>query len=242
MGPGGPFRARDQQLGGTLGLFTAIFVAGGGVIVALLLAVGNLLGFLRLRRSAVAPAVGSVARRIVSEPFAWGALLVTAALFLPWVTGSTLGVKLPGSAFGLPWVRWILLIPTIATWLLATATVIRPFGVARVGTAVVFFVTTVLGGVALVLAATAQRLSRYTTVADTILRGVDRARILAPIVRVGPGEIIYLAAGVVAGGWSLVKVVRAGLGPSFQAPAATETRREWAQPPQPSPGTVGHDI
>lgn len=242
MCPGGPFRAAERQLVGTLGFFTAIFVAGGGELVALLLAIGHLLGFLRLRRSAVAPAVGSVVRRIVSEPFAWGALVVTAALFLPWVTGSAVGVKLPGSAFGLPWVRWILLIPTLVAWLLAAATVIRPFGVVRVVTAVVFFVTTVLGGVALVLAAAAQRLSRYTTVADTILRGVDRSHILAPVVRVGPGEIIYLAAGVVAGGWSLVRVVRAGLGPSFQAPAATEACRDGVRPSQPSPGTVGHDI
>lgn len=225
-----------------MGLVTAVFVAGGGVIFALLLAVGHLLGFLRLRRNAVTPKGATVVRRIVSEPFAWAALLATAALFLPWVTGSTVGVKLPGSAFGLPWVRWILVIPTLATWPLATATVIRPFGVARVATSVVFFVTTVLGAVALVLAAAAQRLSRYTTVADTILRGVDRAHVLALVVRVGPGELIYLAAGVMAGGWSLVRVVRAGSGPSFRAPAATETRREGVQPAQPSTGTVGHDI
>jgi hypothetical protein len=60
-----------------------------------------------------------------------------------------------------------------------------------------FAFTTMLGSALMVLAAMAERLSRYTLVLDTLLRGIGQASNFVPVVRVGPGEIVFMLTSLV---------------------------------------------
>lgn len=54
-------------------------------------------------------------RAIAKGPILWITVVLLVSLFIPWISGSVVGVQLPHTLFGLPWVRWIVAIPALVT-------------------------------------------------------------------------------------------------------------------------------
>jgi hypothetical protein len=140
----------------------------------------------------------SLGRSIVDallDPVTWGAVLLVGATALPWVSGSVVGVKLPPTLWDLPWARWIIGIPALAVMVVAILGAHRRSAVVKVVTAALFGLCTGLGGIALVLVALAERASRYTFLADTVLRGFHNLDALLPVVRTGAGPLVFIIGG-----------------------------------------------
>lgn len=142
-------------------------------------------------------------RRRFGYPRQWPAptiavlLLLVGATFLPWVTGSAVGVSLPGTVWGLPWIRWFVVIPVLSFGLLLSVGLVLHRGFVRVLTALALLTCAVVAAGVLVLAAFAQHISRLTFLSDTLLRVLRNRPDLLPVVRVGPGSILFLISAAV---------------------------------------------
>jgi hypothetical protein len=182
-----------------MGITGALILAIGASVAALAAVAVGLGLLIRSRvesREAALPKARQGWRGLVRRPDAWAVAILYVSLALPWITGSVVGLSLPGSVFALPWVRWFVLIPVaVSTGLFVVSLRLTFVGLALIRTAL-YSAMTILGSLFLVLAAVAQRLSRYGVVLDTVMRGVNHASVLVPVIRVGPGEIVFLGAGL----------------------------------------------
>lgn len=150
-------------------------------------------------------------RSAVRKPIVWISILLVTSLFIPWLTGSVVGVHIPGSLFSLPWVRWWILLTALPTIAFAGATICSPHFHLRIALLFAYALVVGEGCAFLLLAAIAQRVTEVGVIADTLLRGFHSATRIIPVVRVGPGELLYLWSGVL-GAVSLV------IGPREKSP------------------------
>jgi hypothetical protein len=138
--------------------------------------------------------IRSRATHAAKNPTSWAIALMLVSLAIPWLSGSVAGISVPRSVFGIPWLSIFILIPivlVVVTFLLAEITFQTWI---RFSLTFFFALCTVIGGFALTVAALAQRLSHYSLMLDTLLRGVSRASTLLPAVRVGFGALVFTLA------------------------------------------------
>jgi hypothetical protein len=134
--------------------------------------------------------------RAIRDPAIWSCLVLVGSLALPWVRGSVAGIYLPRSIFSYPWISWVVVLPTLIVIITLLASQIFNSRWVRLGLTFGFFMSTILGALVLILAAAAQKVSHYSLVLDTLLRGVGHASVLLPALRVGPGVILFTLIGV----------------------------------------------
>jgi hypothetical protein len=182
-----------------VGLEVSVALAAGAVIAAAVGLVVCVVAAIRQHRSgSPAWAATSLWRGKARSFSAAAALVLLVATFTPWVFGSAVGVALPSTVWGLPWARWIFGLPALVAAAMVVLGPWESFGWLRVMTGVVLGGCAGLGGSAMILVAAASDASKSTFVADTLLRGLDHAHTLAPVVRTGVGAPIYTFASVIA--------------------------------------------
>lgn len=175
-------------------------------------------------------ATATLWRGKIRSASAAAAVVLLVGTFTPWVFGSAVGVALPSTLWGLPWARWIFGLPALVAVALVVLGPWESIGWLRVLTGVTLAGCAALGGLAMILVAAASDASKSTFVADTLLRGLDHAHTLAPVVRTGVGAPIYTFAAVIAV-WTVALNARLGrtatapaLDPVFDAPDAPATK------------------
>ena len=205
-----------------MGVYASCLFAAGFGIVALTGFMVSCVTVLRHRAWTDVPAPGRsvwlVVRTRLMNFAALSAAVVFLSTFAPWVTGSAVGVPLPSTVWGLPWVRWIVVMPAACALVFAWMTPGMRSSFGSMLAATSFVVCSLVGSVAIVVVALAQRASRLTFVADTVLRGVDHAHLLAPVVRPGVGAPLYTAAAAV-GAWAIPRRLRTDGRSSAPVPA-----------------------
>lgn len=153
------------------------------------------LALLIRRRARSAPAVAPARFRRPTTQIALGATaLMMISTVLPWISGSTLGVALPTTLWGIPWVRWIILIPTILT---AVVVGVVPHERSLVGqwcASTLAACSAAAGTVVFFLISVAQRASTWTTVISDLVAQVDPNEHVAVTVRAGLGSFLFLPA------------------------------------------------
>jgi hypothetical protein len=130
------------------------------------------------------------------------ALLLLITMFLPWVSGRVAGLPLPSTAWGLPWVRWIVFVPALLALVVCAPVTARRPVLLSVLCSTTFGVCVVLGALATVVAALATDAGHLTLVARTLLRGVPQAATYLPTLHAGAGPIIYTVLAL-TGIWSV---------------------------------------
>jgi hypothetical protein len=126
-------------------------------------------------------AFGPRLRAKMSDVPVLASVVLLASTLTPWVTGSVEGFPLPGTAWGLPWVRWLVAIPAVAAAVAAWTTPHRRVAGFTLLTGGLFLVCTVIGSVLMELTVLAQ--SASTLVAHTLLRGTQQVDLLVPLIR-----------------------------------------------------------
>lgn len=137
-------------------------------------------------------------RRKVRDLSALAGGVLLASTFTPWVTGLADGVPLPGTAWGLPWIRWLIAIPAVAAAAAAWVVPHRRVAGFTLLTAGLFLICTVIGSVLLEMTVLAQGASTFA--AETLLRGTKQVELLVPFLK-GTNQVDLL-----------VPVVRGGIG------------------------------
>jgi len=125
-------------------------------------------------------------------------LVLVASMSIPWISGSVVGVPLPSTAWGLPWVRWVVAVPAVLATTSALASPNRRAPGFALLTAALFLVCAAVGSLLFELAILAQTASRATLVADTLLRGTKNTDFLIPVVREGVGAPVFTVASIAA--------------------------------------------
>lgn len=213
-----------------MGLGVSVALAALAVIVAAVGLGACVVAAVRQHRSdSSASASASIWRGKIRSFAAVATVVLLVGTFTPWVFGSAVGVSLPSTLWGLPWARWIFGLPALVAIALVVLSPWESVGWLRVVTGVALAGCSGLGALAMILVAGASDASRSSFVADTILRGIDHAHTLLPVVRTGIGAPIYTFAAVIAV-WTVALDARFGraiatptVDPVFEAPVNTAT-------------------
>lgn len=157
---------------------------------------------IRRHRSCMAADGRRRLRRPTTQIALAAVLVMLVSTALPWLSGSTLGVQLPSTLWGIPWVRWVVLVPTV---LAALGTALLPherFAAAQLCAATFTACSVAVGAVVFFLIAAAQRTSTWATamthVAGEVVSQVDPSHHVTLLIRAGVGSFLYVPAALVA--------------------------------------------
>lgn len=145
-----------------------------------------------------APALDPRAR-LVSIATDWpkvAAAVVLISTMAPWISGSAVGVQLPQTLWGLPWVRWPIGIAAVLVVVLVWVAPYQRSAPASIATAAAFMVCVVFGTAMFLVTVLAESASRYTFQADMYLRSFGMDSDVLPVVREGLGAPLFTLAAV----------------------------------------------
>lgn len=135
-------------------------------------------------------------RSILSDWPKAAAAVVLLSTFVPWISGSAVGVALPETLWELPWVRWAVGLPAVLVTTLVWVTPHRRVAAANAATTASFMACTVVGTAVFLTTVFAESTSRYTFQFDTALRAIGLEEHVLPVVRGGIGAPMYTLAAV----------------------------------------------